>query len=56
MIGLIGVTDSEVHTTGRVKVRGEYWNASSVAPIPVGKRIKVLGVDELKLNVEEMKE
>ena len=56
MIGLIGVTDCEVHTTGRVKVRGEYWNASSAAPIAVGKRVRILGVDELKLNVEEVKE
>jgi membrane-bound ClpP family serine protease len=56
MIGLIGVADSEVHATGRVKVRGEYWNASSVTPIAVGRRVKVLGVDELKLDVEETKE
>jgi membrane-bound serine protease (ClpP class) len=56
MIGLVGLADSDVHKTGRVKVRGEYWNASSATPIAVGKRIKVLGVNELKLDVEEMKE
>jgi len=56
MIGLLGVADTEIFKTGRVKVRGEYWNASSSSSIPVGKRIKVLDVDDLRLNVEELKD
>ncbi len=53
MIGLIGVADTEIHTTGRVKVRGEYWAACSDSPIAAGKSVKVLSVIDLNLKVEE---
>ncbi len=56
MIGLIGVADNEIHTAGRVKVRGEYWSARSAAPIPAGRPVRVLAVDSLTLKVEEVKE
>lgn len=56
MIGLMGITDSEVHRSGRVKVRGEYWTARSVNPIPPGRYVRVLEVDDLILQVEEVAE
>jgi len=56
MIGLSGIVDSEVHRSGRVRVRGEYWAARSKVPIPAGKPVKVTGVDGLILEVEEMEE
>jgi membrane-bound serine protease (ClpP class) len=56
MIGLIGVADTEIHSSGRVKVRGEYWFASSILPISAGKNVKITAVENLKLNVEEVKE
>lgn len=56
MIGLIGVADSDVFKSGRVRVRGEYWNACSASPIPAGKQVKVAGISDLKLQVEEFKE
>lgn len=56
MIGLIGVADSEVHLNGRVRVRGEYWTAHSASPIAPGSRVRVVGVDNLKLNVEEVRD
>jgi membrane-bound serine protease (ClpP class) len=56
MIGLIGVADSDVFAAGRIKVRGEYWQAHSSAPIAAGKHVRVIGIDNLQLQVEEVRE
>jgi membrane-bound serine protease (ClpP class) len=56
MIGLIGVADSDVGAAGRVKVRGEYWHAHATNPIPAGRPVRVVGIDNLRLNVEEVRE
>jgi membrane-bound serine protease (ClpP class) len=56
MIGLIGSADSEVSQAGRVRVRGEYWQASSSSPIAAGRRVRIIGIDNLKLQVEEVPE
>jgi len=54
MIGLIGVADSDVFSDGRVKVRGEYWKSSSSSPIAAGRTIRVTGIENLTLRVEEV--
>ena len=56
MVGLIGLADTEVHSAGRVKVRGEYWSAASDAPIPAGRRVRVLTVRDMVLRVEEVRD
>ncbi|MBN2318560.1 MAG: nodulation protein NfeD [Acidobacteria bacterium] len=56
MVGLVGVADSEVGRNGRVKVRGEYWTAHSSSPIAAGKTVRVLAVEDLALQVEEVEE
>ena len=56
MIGLIGVADNDIYRDGRVKVRGEYWKARSSSPISAGKAVKVLAVESLTLEVEEVRE
>jgi len=56
MLGLIGIADTEINSSGRVKVRGEYWAAHSSTPIPPGRPVRVVGVDNLLLKVEEVKE
>ena len=56
MVGLIGIADTEINSGGRVKVRGEYWAAHSSTPIPPGRPVRVIGVDNLLLKVEEVKE
>ena len=56
MIGLLGVADSDIGKSGRVKVRGEYWTARSAFPISAGKTVRVISVENLLLNVEEVKE
>jgi membrane-bound serine protease (ClpP class) len=56
MIGLVGVADNEIHQSGRVRVRGEYWTARSSSPIPAGKAVRILAVEDLALRVEEVKQ
>ncbi len=56
MIGLIGIADSDISQRGRVKIRGEYWNAHSSSPISAGKSVRVLAVENLALKVEEVRE
>jgi len=53
MIGAVGQSVSSVHEGGKVLIRGEYWNAFSKAPIEKGKKIVVVGVKELKVEIEE---
>jgi membrane-bound serine protease (ClpP class) len=53
MIGLVGVADNDIHASGRVLVRGEYWTARSSSPVSAGKSVKVLAVENLTLIVEE---
>lgn len=37
---------------GRVRLRGEYWNARAVEPLAPGRRVRVCGLDGLTLIVE----
>jgi membrane-bound serine protease (ClpP class) len=52
MIGETGVALAEVAPEGKVFVHGEYWDASSVTPIPAGAPVRVTGINRLKLIVE----
>ncbi|MBZ5496869.1 MAG: nodulation protein NfeD [Acidobacteriia bacterium] len=54
MIGLVGVADSEVFASGRVRVRGEYWQAQSSVPIAAGRPVRIVGIENLMLKVEEV--
>jgi membrane-bound serine protease (ClpP class) len=53
MIGADGVAVSDVHESGKVLIRGEYWNAFSKAPIEKGRKVAVVGIKELNVEVEE---
>jgi membrane-bound serine protease (ClpP class) len=53
MIGAVGETASEVSGRGKVIIRGEYWDATSKAPIGKGRPVKVVRVNGLKIEVEE---
>lgn len=53
MVGEIGKAVTDIHETGKVFIKGEYWNASSEKPVEKGKDIKVIRVEGLKLKVEE---
>jgi membrane-bound serine protease (ClpP class) len=52
MLGLEGEAKTDIHASGQVFVRGEYWNAWSEVPIQKGERVKVEAVEGLKLKVK----
>jgi len=52
MIGEQGIAKTEIHNEGKVHVHGEYWNAFSNRPIPVGARVRVVRVQGLRVEVE----
>jgi membrane-bound serine protease (ClpP class) len=47
-----GVALTALSPTGKVLVRGEYWNAVSATPVAPGTSIRVVGVEGLTLRVE----
>ncbi len=55
MVGMTGVADTDISERGRVRIRGEYWAARASSPVPAGKSVKVLAVENLTLIVEEAK-
>jgi membrane-bound serine protease (ClpP class) len=56
----VGVTRSAIQPgssldhPGQVFVRGELWRADSRVAIPIGARVRVVGVDGLTLHVEPL--
>ncbi|MSS73194.1 MAG: nodulation protein NfeD [Candidatus Latescibacteria bacterium] len=55
MMGKIGTARTEVHEKGMVFVAGEYWSATSEAPIEAGAEVRVKAVRGLVLTVENVK-
>jgi len=54
MLGEIGTVVTSLAPAGKVFVRGEYWDAVADTPVPTGGRIRVTGIDKLKLTVEAL--
>ncbi|MEK7849665.1 MAG: nodulation protein NfeD [Candidatus Omnitrophota bacterium] len=57
LIGVIGVAQTDLNPEGQVFVAGEIWTAfnPSGETIRKGEKIKVLGVDNIKLSVSKYK-
>jgi membrane-bound serine protease (ClpP class) len=53
MIGELGEAATAVHEKGKVLIRGEYWNACSKTPIEKGKKVEVVDIKGLEIEVEE---
>ncbi len=56
LIGGQGIAVTDVSTTGKIKIRGEFWNATSDQPIAAGAPIEVVKLDGLRVQVRENKE
>ena len=56
MIGEIGIARTPVGPDGKVFVRGELWNASANGEIAAGSRVRVRGVEGLRVIVERAEE
>jgi len=52
MVGLTGTAETDLTPEGRVFVRGELWGAVAETRIARGERVRVVGVEGLKLRVE----
>lgn len=55
LIGEVGVVKERLAPGGKVFVHGELWNAEASEPIEAGAEVRVTGVDQLVLKVEEAK-
>jgi membrane-bound serine protease (ClpP class) len=51
LIGEVGTALTDLEQTGKVAVRGEYWNARADGRIPKGERVRVLRVENMLLFV-----
>jgi membrane-bound serine protease (ClpP class) len=51
MIGERGVASTDIDNTGKVKVHGEIWSATSTEPIKAGDSVVVKGIERMKLIV-----
>jgi membrane-bound serine protease (ClpP class) len=54
MIGETGIASTPVAPEGKVSIHGEFWNVASDQPIEKGDRVKVVGVENLKLKVKRI--
>jgi membrane-bound serine protease (ClpP class) len=51
-LGAIGIATTELSPTGVVQVAAETWTAEAAAPVAKGEKIRVVGVEGLRLKVE----
>jgi membrane-bound serine protease (ClpP class) len=56
MVGERGAAATDLDPTGRVFVRGEYWNARASRPLSRGTPVRVRAVHEMELHVESDEE
>ncbi len=56
MVGERGIASTDIHITGKVKVHGEIWSASSSEPLKAGDPVIVLGVERMILKVGAVKD
>jgi len=56
LIGEIGVSITPVHAAGKVKVRGELWNATSSEPIEADRSVTIEAISGLHVKVREREE
>lgn len=56
LVGELGVSVTAIHRTGKVKVHGEIWNASSAEPIAADRPVCVEAVTGLAVEVSERQE
>jgi membrane-bound serine protease (ClpP class) len=56
MLGQEGKAVTDVFESGKVFIKGEYWNASSDQPVNKGSRIKVVKVEGLTIKIEQIQD
>lgn len=58
IVGCVGVVTEDIkpHEVGEVRVDGKTWSAISNKKIVKGKKVEVLSIDSVKLQVKEIEE
>ncbi len=56
IVGETGLAATDVHTGGKVKVQGIYWEATADQPIAAGAPVRVVAANGLRLKVERIPE
>jgi membrane-bound serine protease (ClpP class) len=56
LLGAIGTAKSRIDPAGTVFVQGTLWSGRSTVPIEAGTTVRVVGVEGLRLTVEEVTE
>jgi len=54
MIGEVGIAATSIAPEGKVSIHGEFWNVISDQNIEKGEKVKVIGVENLKLKVKKI--
>jgi membrane-bound serine protease (ClpP class) len=55
LVGAVGVAQTPLDLEGQVQVQGELWTAvASGSPVAAGERVRVVGVEGLRLRVERV--
>lgn len=54
LINMAGTARTDIYQEGKVFVHGEYWNARSTVPIKKGSAVRVVKVENMLLDVEEI--
>ena len=52
LLDAIGVARTPLAPGGKIFVQGEYWDAVATRPVEAGTRVRVTGIDGLRLTVE----
>lgn len=56
LIDAIGSARTDIAEDGRVFIHGELWNARATTPIAAGSKVRISGVNGLRLTVEQVEE
>jgi len=56
MVGQEGKAVTDIYESGKVFIKGEYWNASSDKPVEKSRRVKIVQVNGLIIKVEEIED
>jgi membrane-bound serine protease (ClpP class) len=51
LVGEVGTALTDINPTGKIDVRGEYWNARAETMIPKGEKVRVTKIDGLEVTV-----
>jgi membrane protein implicated in regulation of membrane protease activity len=54
--GMEGKALTDISDTGKIKVRGEIWNAQTSSPIKKGEKVRVLRREGIVLEVEPVED